>query len=190
MACIFIGHLWSCAERWPFLQVVNRVKFIMNNLSQTNCEQKTTELQGMLPEEHWQWFSDYLVVTRAAQEPNFHDLYLTLIRLLNLKVLWDLLTSTTYKYVRILLESERIKTQSGERSLLRNLGSWLGRLTIQRNKMVLFKQLDLKGIMYQVRVLAHVSLGMAQERAHYGVHHLAACHLRPVGRQTAAVRLQ
>ena len=129
---------------------MNRVKFIMNNLSVTNCEHKKTELDGVLSDEHWPWFADYLVVTRAAQEPNFHDLYLKLLQMLDRKRVWELLTSTTYTYVRILLESERIKTVAGERSLLRNLGSWLGRLTIQRNKMVLFKQLDLKSILYQV----------------------------------------
>ena len=59
------------------------------------------------------------------------------------------LLETTYKYVRILLGSERIRTQSGERSLLKNLGSWLGRLTIARNKPVRHRDLDLKGILYE-----------------------------------------
>ncbi len=59
------------------------------------------------------------------------------------------LVETTYKYVRILLRSERIKTQSGERSLLKNLGSWLGKLTIARNRPVRHRDLDLKGILYE-----------------------------------------
>ena len=59
------------------------------------------------------------------------------------------LVETTYKYVRILLRSERIKTQSGERSLLKNLGSWLGKLTIGRNRPVRHRDLDLKGILYE-----------------------------------------
>jgi CCR4-NOT transcription complex subunit 1 len=51
--------------------------------------------------------------------------------------------------VRILLGSERIRTQSGERSLLKNLGSWLGKLTIARNRPVRHRDLDLKGILYE-----------------------------------------
>ena len=51
--------------------------------------------------------------------------------------------------MRILLRSERIKTQSGERSLLKNLGSWLGKLTIARNRPVRHRDLDLKGILYE-----------------------------------------
>ena len=65
------------------------------------------------------------------------------------KALARALVETTYKYVRILLRSERIKTQSGERSLLKNLGSWLGKLTIARNRPVRHRDLDLKGILYE-----------------------------------------
>ena len=59
------------------------------------------------------------------------------------------LVDTTYKYVRILLASARIKTQAGERSLLKNLGSWLGRLTLARNRPVRHRDLDIKGTLIQ-----------------------------------------
>lgn len=65
------------------------------------------------------------------------------------KALQNSLLETTYKYIRILLRSDRIRTQSGERSLLKNLGSWLGRLTITRNKPVRHRDLDIKGILYE-----------------------------------------
>jgi CCR4-NOT transcription complex subunit 1 len=57
-----------------------------------------------------------------------------------------MLVLTTYKYVKILLASERIKTHSSERSLLKNLGSWLGRVTIAQGQPVRHKDLDIKGI--------------------------------------------
>lgn len=57
-----------------------------------------------------------------------------------------MLVLTTYKYVKILLASERIKTHSSERSLLKNLGSWLGRVTIAQGQPVRHKDLDVKGI--------------------------------------------
>ena len=64
---------------------------------------------------------------------------------LQLKELWRMLVTTTYKYVKVLLASERIKTQSSERSLLKNLGSWLGRITIAQGQPVKHKDLDIKG---------------------------------------------
>jgi CCR4-NOT transcription complex subunit 1 len=73
---------------------------------------------------------------------------LQFVEVLDLHELWKQLVATTYKYVRVLLDSDKIKTNSGERSLLRNLGSWLGRLTIARHKPVRQRDLDLKGIIY------------------------------------------
>ena len=44
------------------------------------------------------------------------------------RVLYALLLETTYRNLRILLLSERLKTETSERSLLKNLGSWLGKV--------------------------------------------------------------
>ena len=43
-----------------------------------------------------------------------------------------------------------MKTNSGERSLLKNLGSWLGGLTIARLQPVLMIDLDVKGLILDV----------------------------------------
>ncbi len=51
---------------------------------------------------------------------------------------------TTIKYVRVLLASDRIKIHSGERTLLKNLGQWLGRLTLAKNRPILQRDLDVK----------------------------------------------
>ena len=68
---------------------------------------------------------------------------------MQLKDLWRMLVATTYKYIKILLASERIKTHTSERSLLKNLGSWLGRITIAQGQPVKHKDLDVKGIMIE-----------------------------------------
>ena len=39
--------------------------------------------------------------------------------------------------------------QTGERSLLKNLGNWLGHLTIKQDKAIRHKDLDLKGLLYE-----------------------------------------
>ena len=60
--------------------------------------------------------------------------------------------------------------QSGERTLLKNLGSWLGLLTIKQNRMVMQKDLDVKGLMFeayeQVRATSDAT-----------GHHRSACSL-------------
>lgn len=177
----------------PSDATIDKVHFTINNLAVTNLNSKAAEIQQLVSEEYWPWFTNYLVVKRAAQvgdqhrvlaresvlcgggtmlrhpsqqpptlphplqqghtsatqEPNFHSLYIDLIDRFESKALHQLLVRTTHKYVQVLLTSDRIKRDSGERTLLKNLGSWLGSLTIKRNKPVLHKDLDLKACLFQ-----------------------------------------
>lgn len=68
-----------CADPVPvnwLMQVQDKVAFIMNNLAPNNLDAKVAEFRTLLGEEYVAWFSNYLVVKRAAQEPNFHPLYI------------------------------------------------------------------------------------------------------------------
>ncbi|KAK9916879.1 hypothetical protein WJX75_008268 [Coccomyxa subellipsoidea] len=133
----------------PPQSVQDKVAFHVNNLSTSNLGAKAGDIKKALTPESWPWFANYMVVKRAAQEPNFHGLYIELTEAIGDRELQAKLLETTYKYVRILLRSERVRTHSGERSLLKNLGSWLGRLTIARSKPVRHRDMDLKGIIYE-----------------------------------------
>jgi len=46
--------------------------------------------------------------------------------------------------IRILLDSEKILHSSSERTLLRNLGKWLGMITLRQHRPILRRQLDIK----------------------------------------------
>jgi CCR4-NOT transcription complex subunit 1 len=45
---------------------------------------------------------------------------------------------------RVLLASSKIRSSSSQRSLLKNLGSWLGQITLARNRALLMRDLDMK----------------------------------------------
>ena len=83
------------------------------------------------------------------QEPNFHEIYLQLVEKIDKKAVTDLLTPITLRYIRILLRGDRIKNQTSERSLLKNLGLWLGRLTLARNKAIRSQELDVKALIVE-----------------------------------------
>ena len=74
------------------------------------------------------------------------------------------------RYIRILLASEHIKTKQGERSLLRNLGAWLGLLTLGKSQPVRQKDLDIKKIMYEAyeqgKMIAVASIRCEGEPCH------------------------
>jgi len=146
--------LEQAAEQWqdfpqPEEAVQDKVHFMINNLAKANLEQKSQEVKKLVSDEHIPWFANYMVVKRAAQEPNFHQLYLLLLDKMADTKVYQLTVRTTHSCVKILMRSERIKTDIGERSLLKNLGSFLGQLTIARNKPVLQKDLDMKAIVLE-----------------------------------------
>ncbi len=65
----------------PPESVMDRIHFIINNLSQKNLDQKIEEMKQQV---HWHpeygmWISRYLVVKRVSAQPNFHSIYLQFI---------------------------------------------------------------------------------------------------------------
>lgn len=65
------------------------------------------------------------------------------------KAIGELLTPFTLRYIRILLRGERIKSQTSERSLLKNLGLWLGRMSLGRQKTIRKDDLDVKELIIE-----------------------------------------
>ncbi len=59
--------------------VQDKVHFIFNNLSSTNIEAKEKDLSASMSEVHLPWLCQYIVIKRAAQESNYHSLYLQLV---------------------------------------------------------------------------------------------------------------
>mmetsp|Transcript_6288 Transcript_6288/g.12026 ORF Transcript_6288/g.12026 Transcript_6288/m.12026 type:complete len:2318 (-) Transcript_6288:299-7252(-) len=122
----------------------DQILFIVNNIAKSNVDQKTDELKGILGETYYTWFANYLIVKRVSTQPNLHSTYLTVIDILDDKNLLSAILNSGYQSITKLLQSSKITTSSSERSLLRNLGMWLGQLTLARNKPILQRRCDLK----------------------------------------------
>ncbi|KAI8371784.1 CCR4-Not complex component, Not1-domain-containing protein [Radiomyces spectabilis] len=128
----------------PPPRVQERISFLINNLSLGNLSQKLPELRQLLQEPTWGWFSHYLVVRRVSIEPNNHDLYMSLLNELDILQLNEIIIEETYRNIRLLLQSESIATSSSDRNLLKCLGTWLGKMTIAKNKPIRHKDLSFK----------------------------------------------
>ncbi|CAN8310796.1 unnamed protein product [Cochlearia groenlandica] len=145
-----IETLVAAAERrqnaieTPPPDVQDKISFIINNISTANIESKGKEFAEILPQQYYPWFAQYMVMKRASIEPNFHDLYLKFFEKVDSKLLFKEILQNTYENCKVLLGSELIKSSSEERSLLKNLGSWLGKLTIGRNYVLRGKEIDPK----------------------------------------------
>lgn len=118
----------------PDEEVQDKVLFVLNNVSEQNKDVKLKDLKKILKDEHRRWFAGYLVEERAKLQPNFQQLYLDLLDMLNDKVLWNEVLRETYVSAIRMLNSESTMSSSTERAHLKNLGGWLGQLTIAKNK--------------------------------------------------------
>ena len=123
----------------------DKISFVLNNMSPTNVPAKSEELRQIIEEaECVPWFAHYLVVKRVSLEPNFHGIYATMVECLAMKPLNNAILQATLSNARVLISSGKIRSSSSERSLLKNLGAWLGLITLARNKPLLLRDLDMK----------------------------------------------
>ncbi|VAH18014.1 unnamed protein product [Triticum turgidum subsp. durum] len=149
-AALNIETLVAAAERRdtsveaPPSEVQDKIFFMINNISNSNLDAKAREFNEVSQDQYYPWFAQYMVMKRASIEPNFHDLYLKFFDKVNSKTLNKEMVKATYENCKALLQSDLIKSSSEERSLLKNLGSWLGKLTIGRNQTLRAKEIDPK----------------------------------------------
>ncbi|KAI8608596.1 CCR4-Not complex component, Not1-domain-containing protein [Chytriomyces sp. MP71] len=127
----------------------DKILFNINNLTFDNLESKSTEMKETLKDVHFRWFSQYLVVKRASIEPNYHELYLSLLETLKHPTLMRNILHETYANIKVLLNSDKTVTSSSERTLLKNLGTWLGSLTLAKNKPIKHKNLAFKELLME-----------------------------------------
>ena len=132
----------------PPESIRDQIHFIVNNIAKSNCEAKSAELRNLLTNDHFNWFANYLVVKRISTQPNLHSMYLTVLDAINSSNLSKVVLDSVYHNVTKLLQSPNITTSSSERSLLRNLGIWLGQTTLARNKPLLQRRVNLKELLF------------------------------------------
>jgi CCR4-NOT transcription complex subunit 1 len=118
----------------PEEDTTDKISFALNNVSERNINDKFKDLQEAMKAEYHQWFARYLVEDRAKLQPNYHGLFLKLLELFDDRWLWEeVIRETTVLVVRM-LNADSTMNNTTERVNLKNLGSWLGRLTLARDK--------------------------------------------------------
>ncbi|PWN39305.1 Not1-domain-containing protein [Ceraceosorus guamensis] len=134
----------------PTEEVSDKILFIINNLSPSNIESKLVEARRLVKPALHHWLSAYLVLQRVSIEPNNHELYTQFIDGLDsaATLLRHILHETLSK-VEVLLNSDKTVSSTTERTLLKNLASWLGGLTLARNKPIRHRNIAFKDLLIQ-----------------------------------------
>ncbi|XP_025408758.1 CCR4-NOT transcription complex subunit 1-like isoform X2 [Sipha flava] len=148
----------------------NRIRSIINNLYVNKIREKSDEIKAIMGEELVQWFAAYLVEYRIQFEFNLHSLYLDLLDQIGNEQLNVLIMETTTKNIRSLLDNNT----HNNKALLKNLGHWLGLITLAKNKPLPFDKGYLKSIilkasgveelMYTVPFVAKVLVSCAKSQ--------------------------
>lgn len=128
----------------PSEETSDKILFIINNLAPNNFEQKLDEMRERFQDLYSRWLANYLVDQRVSTEPNNHQLYLRFLDGIDSKVLSKFILYETFVKSAAILNSDKAKTSTPERTVLKNLGSWLGQITLARDKPIKHKNLAFK----------------------------------------------
>ncbi|GIX65397.1 transcriptional regulatory protein, putative [Babesia caballi] len=129
--------------------VVNQIYAAFNNMSPDTAAQKAQEVNEVIAPENVSWLLMYLIKTRASKELNLHEVFVVFIENIKVPKLFDLTVQITYSCIHACLQRiVELKEVPSYRTLLKNLGSWLGRITLGRNMPIMSRHLDLKQVMY------------------------------------------
>ncbi|KAJ2572236.1 CCR4-NOT core subunit cdc39 [Coemansia sp. RSA 1813] len=125
----------------------DKIQFAVNNLALNNLEEKTSEVDKVLMPKHFVWFSQEIIVKRASQEPNYHSLYLLFVDALKRPMLIKYILRETLVSISRLLNAESTINSSRDRGYLKNLGSWLGGISLARDQPVLREHVSFKDLL-------------------------------------------
>ncbi|KAH7889967.1 Not1-domain-containing protein [Phlebopus sp. FC_14] len=133
----------------PTEELSDKILFIINNLAPNNFDSKVAEMKQLFDDTFAWWLANYLVDQRVSAEPNNHLLYLRFLDDLEKQKLSKLILHETLVKSAALLNSEKTMQITSERTSLKNLGSWLGTITLARDKPIRHKNLSFKDLLIE-----------------------------------------
>ncbi|KAI0021775.1 CCR4-Not complex component, Not1-domain-containing protein [Xylariomycetidae sp. FL0641] len=133
----------------PVVDIQDKVQFCLNNLTATSLQTTFKDIYEVLEEQHQQWFASHLVEERAKMQPNYHQVYLDLVKLFQHQGLWSEVLRQTYINVARMLNAESTMRNSTDRTHLKYLGAWLGLLTIARDQPIKHKDIAFKQLLLE-----------------------------------------
>lgn len=133
----------------PPEELSDRILFIVNNLAPSNFDQKLVEMREQYVDDYARWFANYLVDQRISTEPNNHPLYLRFLDALGRQKLDKLILQETFLKAAMLLNSERTLQSNMERTILKNVGSWLGTITLAHDRPIKHKNISFKDLLIE-----------------------------------------
>jgi CCR4-NOT transcription complex subunit 1 len=129
-------------------KVFQRVIFLLNNFTSEKIQMTGDELAQIVTEAYYMWFAFHMVRDRAANEMQFHDAYIQLLLHMKSKLLMQTVMDVASEGVLCMSclcsEGTNLKENSEIRKMLKPLGDFIGKLTLNRNVPILKRDLDVQ----------------------------------------------
>lgn len=135
--------------REPDAKKKDAIMFIINQIAPSNYDTRSQDLVDLFENQYSRWFAHYFIDVRVSLEQNRHEIYMSLLELLKSHVLERHIQWESYRKARDLLNSEASINSAAERTTLKTIAMWLGRLTLARNKPIKMRELSLKDLLIQ-----------------------------------------
>lgn len=141
----------------PSSEVSDRILFLVNNIAEANVDSRVKELKKkLLKPKNCSWFAEYIVTQRAEVEPNNQDLYGSIVAEFGSPLLAAFMLYFTFKEIVLLLNKiygdDKETTEplsSKDKMHLKNLGLWLGKITLARDQPILRKHISFKHLLME-----------------------------------------
>ena len=126
-------------------KVILNAKLLLEINSQSDILEKASEINKFLNnnETNIKIFSYILVTTKIIQSKNIFY-YNELFTQINNPILYKYVLKYTIKYIQALLKIKSLYIEEKLFTILKNLGSWLGLITILKNKPILARDIDFR----------------------------------------------
>lgn len=112
-----------------------RVSFMFNGMNDNTVSTVIATLNEQLEHRHYTWFAKYLVEDRAASEADLHKLYARVYAGLLQGCRRAVLDRTYFHCTNLLhkFSTTEANNNAQDRTRLKNMGSWLGYITLSQN---------------------------------------------------------
>ncbi|CAE7258058.1 cnot1 [Symbiodinium natans] len=133
----------------PPQSVKDTVHSIFNGLSQDNIKEKVAMFQQKVQHAHYRWLCYYTVSRRVTREANFHEIYIEFFsECTEKKYLFQQLVIMSFECLRLMMRAvDEAVNSISHRTTLKNLGAFLGRITIGRDQPLKSRSMDIKDLL-------------------------------------------
>lgn len=155
---ILQGYLPICLDaeetikkvQQPTNEIKYTFKYIFNSFTNNNESEKANEIKKILTKnpDYINWFSNFFIITKICIGNVNIIAYNELIKEIDIVDLNKSLIKYSVYYIRKLLASNNLDKDVKEQNILKNLGGFLGKLTLARNRPIFARELDLKEIIF------------------------------------------